>query len=73
LHDTVLSSLRELGWNDTFAVAFAPQPETSIPARVSRSDRGGSLIVETTDGPERARLPASFRRLPPIELPTVGD
>jgi ribosome biogenesis GTPase / thiamine phosphate phosphatase len=40
---------------------------------VSRSDRGGSLIVETADGPERARLPASFRRLPPTELPIVGD
>ncbi|MGH8904985.1 MAG: ribosome small subunit-dependent GTPase A [Egibacteraceae bacterium] len=73
MHDIASSSLHELGWDDAFADAFAPHAQPAIPARVSRADRGGSLIVETADGPRRARLPASFRRLDPTELPTVGD
>ena len=49
------------------------QPQDT-PVRVIRSDRGGSLLVETPSGPIRARLPSRFRRLDdPTELPTVGD
>lgn len=63
-----------LGWHDTFATAFAPHQARSVPGRVSRSDRGGSLLVETVEGPVHARLASRFRRLDdPIALPTVGD
>ncbi len=72
-HVTSPSSLDALGWDDHLANTFAPYHETHIPARVIRSDRGGSLVVETGDGHDRARLPARFRRLDPTELPTVGD
>jgi ribosome biogenesis GTPase / thiamine phosphate phosphatase len=67
-------SLHALGWHDTFAAAFAVHHAHSIPGRVSRSDRGGNLLIETVEGPVRARLAARFRRLDDLTmLPTVGD
>ncbi|MGH8903987.1 MAG: ribosome small subunit-dependent GTPase A [Egibacteraceae bacterium] len=78
MQDITPPSLHELGWDDTFAAAFAPHQEHSVPGRVSRSDRGGSLVVETVEGRVRARLVARFRSLDlggsdATALPTVGD
>jgi ribosome biogenesis GTPase len=73
LQHTIASPLSLLGWDDGFAAAFARHPDDFDPARVTRSDRGGSLVVEGAEGVLRARLPARFRRLDPTELPTVGD
>ena len=67
-------SLHALGWHDTFADAFAPHQAHSVPGRVSRTHRGGHLVVETAEGSVRARLAAQFRSLEdPTALPTVGD
>ncbi|MGH8897228.1 MAG: ribosome small subunit-dependent GTPase A [Egibacteraceae bacterium] len=78
MHNRTPPSLRELGWHETFEAAFAPHQKHSVPGRVSRSDRGGNLVVETAEGTVRARLAACFRRSglggsDPIVLPTVGD
>lgn len=67
-------SLHDLGWHEIFATAFAPHDQHSVPGRVSRSERGGSLVVETIDGPVRAQLAPRFRRLDDqVTRPTVGD
>lgn len=74
MDDLTSPSLLDLGWDDGFAAAFEPHRTTGIAARVSRSDRGGNVMVETVGGVLRARLSPKFRRLDdPTELPVVGD
>ena len=68
-------SLADLGWDNSFASAFAPFSDDHLPARVSRVDRGGADLVGA-DGPLRASLGrdilaslATHR----TAAPTVGD
>ena len=68
-------SLADLGWDGSFASAFAPFSDDHLPARVSRVDRGGADLVGA-DGPLRASLGrdilaslATHR----TAAPTVGD
>lgn len=67
--------LRDLGWGDDLAGAFAAHAiEEAWPGRVSRIDRGGWLTIETAHGSERARQHARFRKVSdPLSAPTVGD
>jgi len=68
-------SLAELGWDASFASAFAPFADDYVPARVTRVDRGGADMLGA-DGPLRASLGrdvlaalATHR----TAAPTVGD
>ena len=67
--------LRDLGWNDALAEAFAAHDNGSAwPARISRIDRGGWITAETGAETIRARQHARFRRArSPLDIPTVGD
>ena len=57
--------LASLGWDDDFALAFAPYAETHEPGRVARVDRG-AVTALTASGPCRAAID-------PDLSPTVGD
>ena len=67
--------LRDLGWDDALAEAFAAQDNgSSWPARISRIDRGGWITAETGSETIRARQHTRFRKVrSPLEIPTVGD
>lgn len=70
----VTEALRRLGWSPVHQEAFANSGAGVWPGRVSRIDRGGWLTVETTEGSERARQHARFRRVADaLAAPTVGD
>ncbi|MFB4264985.1 ribosome small subunit-dependent GTPase A [Nonomuraea sp. GTA35] len=61
-----------LGWTDLRA---AELPDGTVPARVSRVDRGAAEVI-TTDGQHQARYGARVRRASaadPVALPCVGD
>jgi ribosome biogenesis GTPase len=69
------ASLADLGWDDSFAAAFAPFAEDHLPARVSRVDRGGADLVGA-DGPRRASLGREVLAALATNrtaAPTVGD
>ena len=68
-------SLADLGWDDSFASAFAPFSDDHLPARVSRVDRGGADLVGA-DGPRRASLGRDILAALATHrtaAPTVGD
>ncbi|UBU10647.1 ribosome small subunit-dependent GTPase A [Nonomuraea gerenzanensis] len=61
-----------LGWTDLRA---AELPEGTVPARVSRVDRGAAEVI-AADGQHHARYSARVRRAcaaDPVALPCVGD
>ncbi|MGH8776120.1 MAG: ribosome small subunit-dependent GTPase A [Jiangellaceae bacterium] len=70
-----LVSLAELGWDDSFASAFAPHADGHIPARVSRVDKGGADLLGQ-GGPLRAtygRDVLAALATDRAAAPTVGD
>ncbi|MPZ89579.1 MAG: ribosome small subunit-dependent GTPase A [Nitriliruptorales bacterium] len=68
------SALLDVGWDDAWHAAFGPYRRSGAPGRVSRTDRGGLLTVETAEGTKRARRAPGMRRTAdPTTLPTVGD
>ena len=66
-----LAELKELGWTDDFASAFAALDDSTLqPARIS-ADYGAGVLVETASGPLEATLAGSLRRAG--RLVAVGD
>jgi ribosome biogenesis GTPase / thiamine phosphate phosphatase len=71
-----MSDLSALGWDDSFAAAYAPLDRTdSTPARVLRADRGVCTVLDAT-GVTRATLAGSVLLAAahdPARLPCAGD
>ncbi len=68
-------SLADLGWDSSFASAFAPFADDHVSARVSRVDRGGADLLGA-DGPLRASLGREVLASLATErtaAPAVGD
>lgn len=74
MHDPARPDLSALGWDADLAAAFALFADSGVPARITRSDRGGMSIVDTGTRTCRVRLPQRLRRPEdPTSVPTVGD
>jgi ribosome biogenesis GTPase len=71
-----MSDLSALGWDETFAAAYAPLDRSdSSPARVLRADRGVCTVFDAT-GVTRATLAGSVllgAAHDPARLPCAGD
>jgi ribosome biogenesis GTPase len=71
-----MSDLSALGWDETFAAAYAPFDRTdSSPGRVLRADRGVCTVLEAA-GVTRATLAGSVllgAAHDPARLPCAGD
>jgi ribosome biogenesis GTPase / thiamine phosphate phosphatase len=70
------TTLEALGYSDRWRALFeALAGPAHVPARVLRSDRGGSLLAATPDGTVRATIAAGLRRgaSSPDDLPVTGD
>ena len=69
-------NLRDWGWDDEWAAAFAPHAAEGLhPARVVRQDRG-AWEIQTEDGVRSAEATGRFRlalESGEAELPAVGD
>ena len=66
--------LRALGWDDTFAAAFAPYAERTVPGRVTLEHQK-IYRVSTADGEILARVRGRLRHLADRRdrFPAVGD
>ena len=69
-------NLREWGWDEEWAAAFAPHAADGLqPARVVRQDRG-ACELQLADGPRTAEPTGKFRHAVEggvAEMPAVGD